>query len=96
MARRMTAAARRKTRPKTKAAAEFGDFQTPPALAAAAVATLRRLGVSPRAILEPTCGRGAFVKAAAVAFPEAARIVGVDINGAILMRRGTRSATKLN
>ena len=67
-------------RRKTKAVTEFGDFQTPPALALAATQTLRRLGIRPRSILEPTCGRGAFVTAAAVCFPKADFIIGVDIN----------------
>lgn len=59
---------------------EYGDFQTPMPLAEAALAALRRFGVSPMAILEPTCGRGAFLLAAIHAFPEAARFIGVDIN----------------
>ena len=66
--------------PKTKAVSEFGDFQTPPALACAATQVLRRLGFRPRSILEPTCGRGAFVAAAAASFPEAEMIIGIDIN----------------
>ena len=65
---------------KTKGIAAFGDFQTPPALALAATQILRRLGIRPRSILEPTCGRGAFVSAAAVSFPEADSIIGIDIN----------------
>ncbi len=56
---------------KTKAVTEFGDFQTPPALAIAATQLLGRLGIQPRSILEPTCGQGAFLTAAAAGFPEA-------------------------
>jgi methylase of polypeptide subunit release factors len=65
---------------KSRAVTEFGDFQTPPALALAATKLLRRLGIRPRSILEPTCGRGAFVAAAATVFPEAESIFGIDIN----------------
>jgi len=65
---------------KSKAVTEFGDFQTPPALALAGTGTLYRLGVRPRSILEPTCGRGAFVSAASVTFPDAESILGIDIN----------------
>jgi len=65
---------------KTRAVTEFGDFQTPPALALAATTILYRLGIRPRSILEPTCGRGAFVSAAAATFPEAESIIGIDIN----------------
>ncbi len=61
------------------ARAAFGDFQTPAPLAEAAVALVRRLGVRPGAVVEPTCGRGAFVLAAARAFPDAP-ILGVDVN----------------
>ncbi len=65
---------------KTEATTEFGDFQTPHSLAIAVTGKLRDIGLRPRSILEPTCGRGAFVLAAANAFPEARAIVGVDIN----------------
>lgn len=59
----------------------FGDFQTPPALAREVALLLRSIGLRPKAILEPTCGRGTFVAAASIAFPEAESIVGVEING---------------
>ena len=39
------------------------------------------MGIEPSAVLEPTCGRGAFLVAAAEAFPDAKDILGVDING---------------
>lgn len=68
------------TRGRTKAIREFGDFQTPPALARAATQVLCRLGIVPRSILEPTCGRGSFVAAASAAFPNAKAIIGIDIN----------------
>ncbi|HBP53730.1 MAG TPA: SAM-dependent methyltransferase [Synechococcus sp. UBA8638] len=38
------------------------------------------MGVKPSAILEPTCGRGTFLTAAAEAFPEVRDIIGIDIN----------------
>jgi methylase of polypeptide subunit release factors len=66
---------------KTREVAEFGDFQTPLELAVAAMHRLRALGVQPHAIIEPTCGTGAFVEAAAIAFPDAQVVVGIDING---------------
>jgi methylase of polypeptide subunit release factors len=65
---------------KTKSVAEFGDFQTPPDLALACTKVLRQLGIRPRSIIEPTCGRGAFVVAAADEFPEAELVIGIDIN----------------
>jgi methylase of polypeptide subunit release factors len=69
---------------KTKAVTEFGDFQTPSTLARPAMELLKRLRVMPSSILEPTCGRGSFVAAAATAFPEATTILGVDINAEYL------------
>jgi len=65
---------------KTKAIMEFGDFQTPFNLALAVTRLLRDLGVRPSAILEPTCGRGAFLTAAAMTFPEAQLFMGFEIN----------------
>jgi hypothetical protein len=59
---------------------EFGDFQTPVSLARSATEALKRAGIKPLSILEPTCGKGAFLAAAAAAFPDAGIIIGVDIN----------------
>lgn len=59
---------------------EYGDFQTPPPLAAAAIAALYRIGLNPKSIVEPTCGKGAFLLAAIQAFPLALRYVGIDVN----------------
>ncbi len=65
---------------KTKAVREFGDFQTPPGLANDAAQLLAGLGIAPQCILEPTCGVGAFISAAAKAFPNARAVIGYDIN----------------
>lgn len=59
---------------------EFGDFQTPLPLAEAAVQALHRMHISPQTVLEPTCGRGAFLLAGIRGFPCAQGYVGVDIN----------------
>lgn len=59
----------------------YGDWQTPAALAAEVVAALTRAGLAPRAVLEPTCGTGAFLAAAAAAWPDA-EILGFDVNPA--------------
>ena len=59
---------------------QYGDFQTPPDLAANVCKRLRLMGIEPSAVLEPTCGRGAFLVAAAETFPYARDILGVDIN----------------
>jgi hypothetical protein len=58
---------------------EFGDFQTPAALANEVCALLKRLGIEPDTIIEPTCGAGTFLIAAAEAFPYA-QLLGRDVN----------------
>ncbi|TAD93150.1 MAG: class I SAM-dependent methyltransferase, partial [Oscillatoriales cyanobacterium] len=59
---------------------EYGDFQTPPALAEMVCRKLVELDVNPSTIIEPTCGVGNFIQAAADSFPAAAKIIGVEIN----------------
>jgi len=60
----------------------FGDFQTPRNLADEICALLRHRGERPRSILEPTCGQGSLLVAAAHTFPEAQTLAGFDINPA--------------
>src|SRR5580658_9826875 len=64
---------------KTNAKIEFGDFQTPLALARDVCSLLVQQGINADAVLEPTCGVGAFLVAAGEAFPKA-RLFGWDIN----------------
>lgn len=64
---------------KPSAKIEFGDFQTPLALAQEVCSLLVQHGVEADAVLEPTCGVGAFLNAAAEVFPKA-RLLGWDIN----------------
>lgn len=63
-----------------KSKIEYGDFQTPLELAARVCQQLLQLNVSPDIIIEPTCGVGNFINAASSLFPEANRIIGVEIN----------------
>lgn len=64
---------------------EYGDFQTPLALAAEAVSTLREsLSFVPATIIEPTCGMGSFLLAAADAFPKAEQLIALDIDNSHL------------
>lgn len=63
---------------------EFGDFQTPAALATQVCNYLRALGLRPDAIVEPTCGVGAFVLAAAHTFGEAREVWGYEVNASYL------------
>jgi hypothetical protein len=64
---------------KANAKIEFGDFQTPLALAREVCALLIRQGVEANAIVEPTCGIGSFLLAASESFPKA-QLLGWDIN----------------
>ncbi|MBI5363092.1 MAG: class I SAM-dependent methyltransferase [Planctomycetes bacterium] len=57
----------------------FGDWQTPDELARAVFAILARDSTPFAAVLEPTCGRGAFLVAAAAARPDA-QLVGFDVS----------------
>jgi len=61
---------------------EFGDFQTPDELAAAACRILVERGACPRTIIEPTCGTGTVLLRAAKSFPEATHLLGLEINKA--------------
>jgi hypothetical protein len=64
---------------KLNAKVEFGDFQTPVELAREVCALLVRQTVNADLVVEPTCGVGAFLVAAAEIFPKA-RLYGWDIN----------------
>ena len=64
---------------KRDAKIEFGDFQTPLALAQEVCSLLVQQGIEADAVLEPTCGVGAFLVGAAEAFPKA-HLLGWDIN----------------
>lgn len=59
---------------------QFGDFQTPDELASRVVDVLaENHGICPDLVIEPTCGKGAFVRAAKCRFPNA-EIVAFDVN----------------
>lgn len=59
---------------------QFGDFQTPDDLAREVVQTLKaNHHISPEVIIEPSCGKGAFLRAALSIFKNS-KIIGLDIN----------------
>ena len=66
----------RKSRRKT----EFGDFQTPDELAQRVCGLLVRLGTWPVSIVEPTCGKGSFLRASETFFPECELLRGYEID----------------
>jgi hypothetical protein len=59
---------------------EFGDFQTPADLAYSVCLWLLKQGVQPKSVIEPSCGVGAFVLAAAHVFDSTKSITGYEIN----------------
>lgn len=75
---------------------EFGDFQTPAALAQEALSHLKKLDPTfrPKTIIEPTCGVGAFLLAAADVFPDAERVVGLEIEAEYLNALRSKVATR--
>lgn len=59
---------------------QYGDFQTPDDLARKVVETLKcNHGMRPDVIIEPSCGKGAFIRAACEGFKDS-KILGFDIN----------------
>ena len=59
---------------------EFGDFQTPDALATQVCRLLSDRGIRPASLVEPTCGVGNFLIAAIEEFPDLSTGIGIDIN----------------
>ena len=68
----------------SKARIEFGDFQTPDALAVTVMRILAGRGLNPASIVEPTCGTGSLLTAAVKQFPKAQQVIGLDINSKYL------------
>ncbi|NUP07225.1 MAG: SAM-dependent methyltransferase [Polyangiaceae bacterium] len=67
------------TGPRSDKRIERGDFQTPLPLAIEVMRKLAGEGRAPATVLEPTCGRGAFLRAAGEVFPEAT-LIGLEID----------------
>ncbi len=67
-------------RMKNKQKTEFGDFQTPIELARKVCSLLSQRGLEPSGILEPSCGKGNFLRACLEFFPDVQNMVGIDIN----------------
>ncbi len=60
--------------------AEYGDFQTPEKLAHQVCGFLKKSNITPRSIIEPTCGAGTFFMEALSTFDEAREGYACDIN----------------
>ncbi|MDF0554358.1 class I SAM-dependent methyltransferase [Kamptonema sp. UHCC 0994] len=68
------------TRNNLKSKVEYGDFQTPLELSEMVCQKLITLGINPDVIIEPTCGVGNFIEAAAHSFKLTSKIIGLEIN----------------
>lgn len=64
---------------KTSSRREFGDFQTPRELAVECVQVLATIQRGTRRVLEPTCGQGSFMLAAASVLAPSIEMLGVEI-----------------
>jgi hypothetical protein len=59
---------------------EYGDFQTPAALAQNVVSLVAKLFGTPDTVVEPTCGQGAFLLAAIQQWENTANYFGFELN----------------
>ncbi|MXW61037.1 MAG: N-6 DNA methylase [Acidimicrobiaceae bacterium] len=67
---------------KTLSRKELGDFQTPPELAIDCARVLSTIQCGTRRVLEPTCGEGSFMLAAASVLKSSIEMLGVEIQPA--------------
>ncbi|NVB37739.1 SAM-dependent DNA methyltransferase [Pseudenhygromyxa sp. WMMC2535] len=65
---------------KSRRAAIYGDFQTPPALAMEVCRAARAVVEAPGTVVEPTCGRGNLLVAAREVFGRRPELFGVEID----------------
>lgn len=77
-----------------EAKVEFGDFQTPLAFAVEVCLALKRHGINPTTVIEPTCGLGSFLVASCQVFPELKRGFGFDINPGYVKQAAAAIAEK--
>jgi hypothetical protein len=75
---------------RSKTKVEFGDFQTPVAFSYRVCQLLKKQGIFPASVLEPTCGRGNFLLAALETFGETQKGVGAEVNPDYLLTARTR------
>ena len=59
---------------------EYGDFQTPYSLCEKVCRLIHSLHISPMSVVEPTCGKGSFLRASANTFTKYEKLLGFEIN----------------
>jgi len=67
-------------RVKSRQKTEYGDFQTPLSLAEEVCRLLQADGIRPACVVEPTCGEGTFLAAAAQVFSDCRHLIGREWN----------------
>lgn len=77
-----------------QAKVEFGDFQTPNALATAVAAQIKGSGFVPASIIEPSCGVGNMLMAAIEAFPSFQQALGIDAQPSCSAQARSRTKTR--
>lgn len=73
---------------------ELGDFQTPISLARRVADRVADLGFAPASIVEPSCGAGNVLFAAADRFPMFQRAIGIEVQPMYVEVLGHRRATR--
>ena len=59
--------------------AEYGDFQTNQSLTQQITTQLKKEGINPQIVIEPTCGKGNFILSVLATFENVERIYGIEI-----------------
>lgn len=59
---------------------QFGDFQTPALLADQVISLLTKIGIEFHSVVEPSCGKGAFVLSALKGVSSVRQLIGRDVN----------------
>jgi hypothetical protein len=73
---------------------EFGDFQTPFATTTEICKALKRSGIRPKTVIEPTCGKGSFLASSLEVFSGLERSFGFDVNEGYLREARTTIASR--
>lgn len=74
---------------------EFGDFQTPYSLCRRICKVIDSLELSPRCVVEPTCGVGSFLRASTDIFPDVELSLGFEINADYVQIASTVKSAKV-
>ncbi len=80
----------------TRKKMEFGDFQTPDELARHACKLLGSLEISPGSVVEPTCGKGSFLRASEETFSNCSSFLGFELDPEYVEAAGMLKKSKIH